>query len=205
MYFARNRRWEEGNDSPNEDSRKIRISASGNSVHNHSNLKASTGFIREALYEWKNTVAITTRAETTKETTNTHGEMDVLKLKLLNHLFMKYIVTGIEIREEIKTSIRFDLRNDRTIACPELPNTFFIPISFVRDLLTKRTRPNSPNAAINKVKRAKIDTMVLKFFSDEYRLAISDSMVENRKGLSGAAFFHSASMNGNTASIIPGR
>jgi len=59
------------------------------SALNHSNLKASTGFILEALYEWKNTVAITTRAATTKETTKIHGEMDVLKEKLFNHLLIK--------------------------------------------------------------------------------------------------------------------
>jgi len=78
------------------------------------------------------------------------------------------MVTGIEMTEEISTRMRLDFRNDLIIDVPELPNTFLMPISFVRDLLTKRTRPNNPNAAINNVKRAKIETMVLKFFSDEY-------------------------------------
>jgi len=45
--------------------------------------------VREALYEWKNTVAVTTRAEITKEIMNTHGEMEVLNEKLFNHLLIK--------------------------------------------------------------------------------------------------------------------
>ena len=63
------------------------------------------------------------------------------------------------------------------IAFPELPKTFFIPISFVLDRLMNRIRPKSPNAAIIRVKSAKTETIVLRFFSEVYKLSINDSIV----------------------------
>ena len=44
----------------------------------YSYLNASTGFVREALYEWKNTVPTTTIAETANAVRNIQGLMETL-------------------------------------------------------------------------------------------------------------------------------
>jgi hypothetical protein len=97
----------------------------------------------------------------------TPGLIVTLNEKLFSHLVMKYIVTGTDITEAMQTRTRFDFRKDKIIVLPELPKTFLTPISFVLDRPMKSTNPNNPNAAISRVNRAKIVTIVLRFFSDE--------------------------------------
>ena len=77
-----------------------------------------------------------------------------------------YSVTGIEMIADTTTSSRLCLKKEKSTAPTELPNTFLIPISFVRDRTVKRVSPNKPNAEINNVNKANRETIVLRFFSD---------------------------------------
>lgn len=74
---------------------------------------------------------------------------------------------GTESKAAIDTRMKFSRRKDIIIASPELPNTFFIPASLVLDCARKSVRLNNPNAAIIRVRSANIETMVLRFFSEE--------------------------------------
>ena len=74
---------------------------------------------------------------------------------------------GTEISAAAITMIKLSLKNEKIMAFPELPKTFLIPISLVLDLAIKSVSPNNPNAAISNAKRADIDKIVLRFFSDE--------------------------------------
>lgn len=85
----------------------------------------------------------------------------------MSHLFIIIRVTGTEIIPAIRTRIKLFHRKNITIAFSELPNTFLTPISLVLERAINSMRPNNPDAAITRVKRAKIVTMVLRFLSEE--------------------------------------
>ena len=80
--------------------------------------------------------------------------------------------------EELNTKKRFSIMNEYNINRSELPNTFLIPTSLFLVFDKQRVKPNNPKAAISKVKNVEIETMVVKFFSEEYKFFIRSSIVE---------------------------
>ena len=74
---------------------------------------------------------------------------------------------GTENKVATDTKMKFSRMKDRIIAFSELPNIFLTPISLVLDCARNSVRPNNPNAQISKLKSAKIETMTVRFFSEE--------------------------------------
>jgi hypothetical protein len=81
--------------------------------------------------------------------TNTIQPIFMRYAKSCNHSFMKYHASGDAMINAIITSFKKSLDNKLMMFEIEAPNTFRIPISFVRFIAANAARPNNPRQARN--------------------------------------------------------
>ena len=98
----------------------------------HSVLKLFTGFAIAALIAWKLIVINAISAAINPAIANTHHGMLILYAKSCNQLCITHQVTGTASRNEIPTRVIKSFDKMNSTFCTDAPNTFRIPISFVR-------------------------------------------------------------------------
>ena len=94
--------------------------------------KDFTGFATAAFIAWKLTVNNAISNARIPATKNIHQLIDTRYAKSSSHLFIAHHATGNAITEAISTSFKKSFESIVTIFVTDAPNTFRIPISFMR-------------------------------------------------------------------------
>src|SRR5688500_2347566 len=116
--------------------------------HAYSFRREFTGFASAAFNDCQLMVAKATNIAITDAIINMPGPTLTRYAKSLSHWFIAHHVTGIAITIAITTSLMKSLEISVTMPATDEPNTFLIPISFVRCSAVKVARPNNPRHAI---------------------------------------------------------
>src|SRR5690606_32489662 len=101
---------------------------------------------------------------------NTHHSIEVLMVYLFKYMLSNHHANGDETTKDTITSNEKSFEISRTRLGTDAPNTFRMPISFVRCSAVKAANPNRPNPVISIASVAKIVAnllvrlMVVNFF-----------------------------------------
>src|SRR4051812_6459415 len=106
---------------------------------------------------------------------------------------MAYQAIGVAIIIAMMTSLIKSIDNKPTMLLTSAPNTFRIPISFVRNCAVYVANPSNPRQAIKMARQEKVVNNLLKIKSDLYCLLKSSSTKLYKNGLCGASLFHTFS------------
>ena len=121
--------------------------------------KDLTGFAIAALIAWKLIVRNAIKIAEIPAAINTPVPIFILYAKSFNHSCMAHQVTGTEIINAMPTSNKNSFDTSNNTCCTEAPNTFRIPISFVRCSITNAESPNKPRLAIMIAKMANAENI----------------------------------------------
>src|SRR5687768_51735 len=113
-------------------------------LHLHSVLKLFTGFATAALIAWKLIVIKAMTIAASPANRNIHHEISILYAKFCSHLYIIHHAIGEATSNAIDTNHKNSRDNKANTEAMLAPNTFLIPISFVRCSAVNIARPSSP-------------------------------------------------------------
>src|ERR1700744_647329 len=113
----------------------------------HSERRLLTGLAMAGFMDWKLIVSNAIVNVKAADNAKTHQLILVRKAKLCSHLFITYHAIGKAITEAMITSFIKSVESMVTTLLTEAPNTFLIPISFMRRSPVYMASPNTPKKA----------------------------------------------------------